>query len=346
MEAITKKKCIGCFKEKNISEYALNGRTYRNRCKKCISEYDKERRKTFKHRYLSEIDIPQFKICCKCKKTMKSEFFSKNKGTKEGLTSTCKLCETLRREQIQNYKDDKRSKSGCVECGEMDPEMLSNDHVDPTTKSSGINSLHSIKAIDLEWVFNLSLDFYKFSKKTRILCACCHRMVSKQQQTQNKLPVEKLVDPNKRISVARSQRFVLEKKLEIGKCQYEFENCSKNKVTEDNSCIFDFDHIDPKTKLKGVSSLTTWGYPLYVIDEEIKKCRLLCANHHQKHSRSQIRKGGVIWERKRKAMELKILEEKTSKEEDWFEIVEDNDDEFLLPIVSNKSFYVTILKPD
>ncbi len=53
---------------------------------------------------------------------------------------------------------------------------------------------------------------------------------------------------------------------------------------ESHSACLDFDHIDPTTKFKTVAFLVGAGYSLEVIQIEIDKCQILCANcHREKH---------------------------------------------------------------
>lgn len=100
-------------------------------------------------------------------------------------------------------------------------------------------------------------------------------MVSKHQQDENKTPFENLVWPHKRIIADKNYEYVLQKKLEIGGCQ--IQNCAK-KVSKENSCCFDYDHLDIEMKVAGISNMVHNGSPTSLIDEEIKKCRLLCAS--------------------------------------------------------------------
>lgn len=44
-------------------------------------------------------------------------------------------------------------------------------------------------------------------------------------------------------------------------------------------CVFDFHHIDPKTKVTTASSFMNWS--LVRVKEEIDKCLMLCANCHR-----------------------------------------------------------------
>jgi len=52
-----------------------------------------------------------------------------------------------------------------------------------------------------------------------------------------------------------------------------------------------FDHIDPSTKKREIS--TMWGYSKEAIKEEMKKCRLLCANCHAEHTAKQMETGVI-----------------------------------------------------
>lgn len=80
-------------------------------------------------------------------------------------------------------------------------------------------------------------------------------------------------------SVRANQKMRREKYLPIklhlqkllgGKCK---------KCKESNHIVLDFDHKDPKTKLMSISQ--NYHLPIQELEEEIKKCQLLCANCHR-----------------------------------------------------------------
>ncbi|KKN80381.1 hypothetical protein LCGC14_0329740 [marine sediment metagenome] len=50
---------------------------------------------------------------------------------------------------------------------------------------------------------------------------------------------------------------------------------------ESEPCCLDFHHRDPITKFKSVSKLTV-GYSWEWVEQEIKKCDVLCSNCHRK----------------------------------------------------------------
>ena len=50
---------------------------------------------------------------------------------------------------------------------------------------------------------------------------------------------------------------------------------------------FELDHINPKEKLFNVSQAVRLGYSWSAVETELKKCRILCANCHRKHTATQ-----------------------------------------------------------
>ncbi len=69
------------------------------------------------------------------------------------------------------------------------------------------------------------------------------------------------------------------------------------KYLKDKTCImcdesdmrtFEFDHLDPATKLFNISQAVRQGYRWPAVVMEIKKCRILCANCHKKHTATQF----------------------------------------------------------
>jgi hypothetical protein len=63
----------------------------------------------------------------------------------------------------------------------------------------------------------------------------------------------------------------------------EWEGCSVN-----DPDMLVFDHINPDEKRHHVSSMAGSSFSLKSIEEEVAKCRVLCANHHQKHTIQQF----------------------------------------------------------
>lgn len=57
--------------------------------------------------------------------------------------------------------------------------------------------------------------------------------------------------------------------------------------SESDIRVLEFDHLDPTKKLFGISQAVRLGYRWSDVEAEIKKCRVLCANCHKKHTASQ-----------------------------------------------------------
>ncbi len=51
--------------------------------------------------------------------------------------------------------------------------------------------------------------------------------------------------------------------------------------------VLEFDHLDQKTKSFSISQAVRLGYSWNDVLEEIKKCRILCANCYKKHTAVQ-----------------------------------------------------------
>ena len=65
--------------------------------------------------------------------------------------------------------------------------------------------------------------------------------------------------------------------------QCEWEGC-----TVDDPEMLVFDHLNPREKRDHVSTIAHSSCSLKSVQEEVAKCRVLCANHHQKHTIQQF----------------------------------------------------------
>lgn len=80
---------------------------------------------------------------------------------------------------------------------------------------------------------------------------------------------------------ARSNRGWLYEYLKTKRC--EWEGCDIN-----DPDMLVFDHLRPEEKRGEVSRMAHQTYSLETLKAEVAKCRVLCANHHQKHTIQQF----------------------------------------------------------
>jgi len=129
-------------------------------------------------------------------------------------------------------------------------------------------------------------------QKKALLAADPDKYASQCKDCHKSLPASK-VDPNffsdtKPRKVGYDHRAAKQKvryETRIKVLQYLAEKgCSE--CDEHNPRVLEFDHIDPSRKHKPISRLVTTGYSWAseVLRAEIRKCRILCANCHRKHT--------------------------------------------------------------
>jgi len=58
---------------------------------------------------------------------------------------------------------------------------------------------------------------------------------------------------------------------------------------EDDPIVLEFDHLDRDSKSFNISDICKNGYSIKRIEEEIEKCRVLCANCHRRHACDQLK---------------------------------------------------------
>jgi len=186
------------------------------------------------------------------------ESFTKN-------SNLCKKCHRYRDIQYinkNNGRSDQRTRyllrqgKSCEICGCSEPIMLEFDHLNPKEKNNGISRLSTTKILEE-------------IKKVRILCIFCHRLHSKAQRGI--------------IKITPKRQYVNEIKLSIGKCQ----SCNRL-ITPETTCCFDFDHINPDNKIMEVSQMVSKSYSYQKINDEIKKCQMLCCYCHRRKTTKQL----------------------------------------------------------
>jgi len=192
-----------------------------------------------------------------------------------------------------------------MHCGLTDVLLLDNDHVDPSTKNSKSSAKRRKKrntskdarltqdsrqaensgdeGASFRTLSNMSIpDMLVELKKCQPLCVMCHRRKSRQEQQ---------AEPSQGKQAVRARRIKAERsahvnsvKRNIGQC----EGCGLP-VTDGEEYLFDFDHIDPETKTASLANLIRAQKHPPVLDQEIAKCRLLCAYCHRVRTAQQLK---------------------------------------------------------
>ena len=124
--------------------------------------------------------------------------------------------------------------------------------------------------------------FYKSNGKPKRQNRCkkCHASASRENYAQNKeYKKKKTAEYNKNVVIPRNMTFVQKYKRIFGKCV---------KCGETDHRVLDFNHLDQSKKTAGVTQLAWNLASIKRIKNEIKKCEILCANCHRKHTWEQL----------------------------------------------------------
>ncbi len=122
-------------------------------------------------------------------------------------------------------------------------------------------------------------EFHRFARNRDQLqpyCRLCKRVIDNEHYKRNP---RRNYGRNK--AKAQSNRQWLYEYLKNKQC--EWEGC----IVNDPDMLV-FDHLDPTDKRLEVSRMAQQTYSLKTIRVEVMKCRILCANHHQKHTIQQF----------------------------------------------------------
>lgn len=91
--------CKKCGKEKPVSEFIPDGRYrcgYQTYCRKCVNEYQKQRRQGIEPKY----------VCRTCGRELPISAFPKDKGYKSGRSTQCRDCYNKQhREALEKRKE-------------------------------------------------------------------------------------------------------------------------------------------------------------------------------------------------------------------------------------------------
>lgn len=163
------------------------------------------------------------------------------------------------------------SKQVCKDCGCTDWRLLENDHVndDKSRKASG-KTFRTISKNATLTKIKEELD------KCEAVCIKCHRIRTHSRFTK--------VKSDSGFHCAKKIRREI---VDEDKLKREFCELCQFKVTKDNTFLFDYDHIDPTTKVKSISDMGNHLKSISSIKKELEKCRLLCCSCHRLFTREK-----------------------------------------------------------
>jgi hypothetical protein len=122
-------------------------------------------------------------------------------------------------------------------------------------------------------------EFHRYARNKDGLqpyCRLCKREIDYQHNRRN---------PRRNYEHTREYRLRNQKWLDeyLKTKQCEWEGC-----TVDDPDMLVFDHLNPSEKRDHVSTIANGSWGLKSVQDEVAKCRVLCANHHQKHTIQQF----------------------------------------------------------
>ena len=157
----------------------------------------------------------------------------------------------------------------CIDCAESRWFVLENDHIAPNKiKNSHGNSVRTLSKCPT--IDSLLLEL----KKCQVVCIKCHRKRTHQRKE----------NPTFRTySAMKASQDRTPKKEHNNLCKCEQGCCCHcgEVVSVGNEFLFDWDHLDPETKMESISDMVKNCKSLDTIDNEIQKCQLLCCVCHR-----------------------------------------------------------------
>lgn len=121
-----------------------------------------------------------------------------------------------------------------------------------------------------------------FSKKTLCRCQLCTKAASEYQK-KRRLNRPDITARNRELALAYRRKLIEHMKL------------IKNNPCTDCGIkypyyVMHFDHLDKKTKIAGIAQLQS----IARINEEVKKCELVCANCHAERTQKRLISKGAV----------------------------------------------------
>ena len=249
------KKCTKCFRIKDIDMFGND-----DKCNPCCKAIKNSNLKLKHNVDLAGTMYPEQILCMKCYNLKpKNDFITEQRRI---LGRCCTECRNyiFERNDALAYKilelKKEKGKNGCVDCGEKDIRLLEFDHIDRKTKICDIWRCRTVDSAIRE------------ADKCVMRCIICHIRRTK-------------IQLNYGSSLKEAKAYVDGYKMKIGGCQL----CGwfDPNLLE----ALHFDHIEPENKIDDISHMLKTN-DIDMIDEEIPKCRLICAHCHKLHTIDQL----------------------------------------------------------
>lgn len=220
-------------------------------------------------------------LCHKCGETkQRSEFYSRAGGKHR---TPCKTCINVRKRAyeiahasryLENSRERMRARRarlmrrvrdlkmslGCIDCGyKRHPAALHFDHVAQNKNDFVSRLMHNCVRWD-----TISLEI----AKCQVRCIVCHRKRTKSSgvwaKSRDKMPPK--------LAEKRNSLHALRDTVKAQPCS----DCGGRFPPY----AMDFDHLQPSLKRACIGNMAHGGYTPETLQEEIAKCRVLCANCH------------------------------------------------------------------
>jgi len=302
--APTGKRCAGCGEIKTFINFYRSKKSsdgFKYTCKQCMRVSN---RAWYEKRKAGHVTVtPKEKRCARCNITKKASEFHRQCVVTDGLQGSCKDCgrdrgtRNAQHVAALNAKWIMEQGGKCETCGEDRLDALQQVAIDPDKKKGTLHrpTTETNRLKELENIV--------------VLCVCCQRIRSYQTRTHRLDETRASLSMTPHYVAVRKRSadtadYLRDKKRRIGKCSI----CDRSCDTQDRAILssFDFDHLDRSTKMYNVSAMLSSARAK--VDQELAKCRLLCANCHTIHTRDQFN-------HRQRTEALNSLQESTSDEE-------------------------------
>lgn len=217
------------------------------------------------------------KVCYSCGELKPRGEFYPNKGRKDGLQTKCKSCNKKRyesnkpyfreinkgnRRRLKQAIDDIKAKAQCADCGSSyEPHCMDFDHI-------GVKRQAVAKMAHDTWSLGQILEEIK---STELVCVLCHKTRTYSKFWNRPLKNKRQIENRELIRAAKN--------TPCAECGGRYDHWQ-----------MEFDHIDPTTKSCAVSLMALTAYSRVRLEEEIRKCEVLCALCHRRKSVASMRK--------------------------------------------------------